>query len=107
MSYWVIAEPSIEIEGVWVGHALTYDIVSQGTSLLTALDSVAEAVEIILEDDKERGADSSLRRAPYEYWSELLDCLRDGDGPHREPGDGARFFVCVQDDGSALYWWTR
>ncbi len=104
-TYWVIAEPSIEIEGVWIAHALTYDVLSQGTSLLTAIEAVAEAVGIVLVDDEERGADPSLRRAPREYWEELFDHLPDANGPHHEPGDGTRFLVCVPADGPRLYWW--
>ncbi|MCK5642166.1 MAG: hypothetical protein KAJ19_15280, partial [Gammaproteobacteria bacterium] len=63
--------PSGDIDGVWIGHCLEVDIVSQGAvggGPESALESTLEAAAIIIECDKREGVDPFERMAPENYW---------------------------------------
>ena len=76
---WVIVEPAEDIPGVWVGHWLELDVISQGDSPQGAIDAVAEAAAMTVVDDLQRNADLSERRAPSEFWERLAHVLKHGD----------------------------
>jgi hypothetical protein len=75
---WIVLEPAESIAGVWTSHALEFDLVSQGTSADDALRMAVEAVSIVLRDDLEQGLDPYRRRAPAEYWQQLLEIQEHG-----------------------------
>lgn len=76
---WIVVEPAEDIPGVWVGHCLDFDVISQGDSPHDAIDSVNEAVAMTVVDDLHHGLDPSERRAPAEFWDRLAYVLRHGD----------------------------
>lgn len=75
---WVVVTPAEDIVGVWVAHALEFDIISQGSSPVQALESVTEAVAMAVADDLNSGLDPRDRRAPGEYWERLVHVLKNG-----------------------------
>lgn len=63
-----------ETPGVWVGHCLEVDAVSQGDGPEDTLVMVMEATAIIMEYDRRQGRDPFDRCAPAECWPpEQLD----------------------------------
>jgi predicted RNase H-like HicB family nuclease len=76
---WVMVEPAEDIPGVWVGHCLDFDVISQGDSLQNAIDSVTEAVAMTVIDDVQNGLDPGERRAPSEFWERLAQILKHGE----------------------------
>jgi predicted RNase H-like HicB family nuclease len=70
-----LIERAEDVPGEWVAHCLDFDVVMQGSSLRHAFDAVKEAVEMVVIDDLERGADPRARRAPDEYWKRLSTIL--------------------------------
>jgi hypothetical protein len=63
--------PSGDIPGVWVGHCLEVDVVSQGTKesgAAGALQMTLEATAITIEMDKRENRDPFERMAPEEHW---------------------------------------
>ena len=63
--------PSGDIPGVWVGHCLEVDVVSQGTEETGpegAFQSTLEATAITIELDRREGRDPFERQAPDEEW---------------------------------------
>jgi len=75
---WVVFRPSQQIRGVWIAHALEFDVVTQGTSLAHAIQMVQEAIAMVVADDLKHGRDPYSRRAPDKYWDELRE-LRDSE----------------------------
>lgn len=75
---WVFVEPAEDIPGLWVAHCLDFDVISQGESPKSAVDSVTEAVAMTVVDDLENGLDPNDRRAPAEFWDQLAHVLRHG-----------------------------
>lgn len=75
---WAIIQPADDIPGVWVGHCLDLDVVTQGDSPEHALRMVHEASAMTLSDDLARGAEPTARRAPHEYWRLLSKILHQG-----------------------------
>ena len=71
-SYWAVMHKS-EIQGVWVGHALDFDIVSQGYTLYHAMEVLREVVQWVIKSDEAAGFNSHDRKAPFRYWNELFD----------------------------------
>ncbi len=63
-----------ETPGVWIGHCLEVDVVSQGDGPEHALVMVMEATAITIEYDRREGRYPFRRCAPAEYWPpEQLD----------------------------------
>lgn len=63
--------PSGEIPGVWIGHCLEIDVVSQGKEgdgAESALQMTLEAAAITIEFDRREGRDPFDRMAPEECW---------------------------------------
>ena len=62
--------PATDLPGVWVGHCLDLDLVTQGPSENDALLALREAIDLVYEWDKENGLDPLLCRkpAPQEEW---------------------------------------
>lgn len=75
--FWVVVDKT-EIPGIWYAHVLELDLVTQGESVRDALVQVREAVEIIFEDDHERGLDPNRRRASPRFWTELDKHIANG-----------------------------
>ena len=76
---WVLIQPADDLPGVWVAHALDFDVVSQGDSVEHAMQMIAEAVSIVLEEDIESGDDPYARRAPDQFWERLYDVMAHGE----------------------------
>jgi predicted RNase H-like HicB family nuclease len=76
---WVVVEPAEDIPGVWVGHCLDFDVISQGNSPQNAIQSVTEAVAMTVIDDVQNGLDPGERRAPSEFWERLAQVLKHGE----------------------------
>ena len=60
-----------EPPGVWVAHCLDLDVVTQGVSLMHALDMALEATRMVLDADAGSGRNPLERRAPQKYWEKL------------------------------------
>ncbi len=63
-----IVHPADDLEGVWIGHCLELDVVSQGDGPEEALKMVMEATAITQEWYRRDGRDSWASSAPSEYW---------------------------------------
>ncbi len=72
--------PAQDVPGLWVAHCLELDVISQGNDPEHALRAIAEAVEMVVEDDLERGDDplEVRTRAPEECWITLLRVMQTG-----------------------------
>ena len=77
-SVWVIARPSKDIEGQWVGHCLEFDVISQGDSLDHAIRMVLEATRMVVVDDLQKHRDPRQRRAPEDYFETLSRVISSG-----------------------------
>jgi predicted RNase H-like HicB family nuclease len=77
--FWALFEPSKDVEGQWVAHCLSLDVVSQGNSLAHARDMLVEAVGLSIMDDIKAGR-STIKRpsAPKEYWDKLSRIIAKG-----------------------------
>lgn len=75
----LIVAPAEDIVGVWVGHCLDFDVISQGSDPHEAIEAVIEAVAMTVMDDLRAGVDPCDRRAPEEYWVRLAKVLRSGE----------------------------
>lgn len=74
-----VVTPSESIPGQWIGHCLTIDVVTQGTSIAHAFEMLEEAVLLSVEDDLGRGLDPLTRpQAPPECWKIVQDVVRSG-----------------------------
>jgi predicted RNase H-like HicB family nuclease len=76
---WMLVEPAEDIPGIWVGHCLDFDVVSQGDNPQDAIASVTEAVAMTVVDDLQNGLDPNERRAPAEFWDRLARVLKHGE----------------------------
>lgn len=76
---WVMVEPAVDIPGVWVGHSLDFDVISQGNSPQNAIEAVTEAVAMTIIDDVQHQLDPGERRAPSEFWDRLAQVLKHGE----------------------------
>jgi predicted RNase H-like HicB family nuclease len=77
-SVWVIARPSKDVEGQWVGHCVEFDVVSQGDSLDHAIRMVLEATSMVVLDDLQKHRDPRQRRAPEDYFETLSRVISSG-----------------------------
>jgi predicted RNase H-like HicB family nuclease len=79
---WAIVQPAPDLPGQWVAHCLEFDVVSQGNSMMEALEMVFEATQAVICDDLNDGRDPIVARntAPDEYRRLLKEILRDGEG---------------------------
>lgn len=93
---WALIERSPDIEGEWVAHCLDVDVVSQGTSVMHALDMLGEAVMMTIVEDLDGGSDPLLRRAPNEYFERLHKVVMSGDRVPRE-------VALAADQGNFIY----
>lgn len=75
---WIVIEPAEDIPGMWVGHCLDFDVMSQGDTPHDVIESVTEAITMTVEDDLHNGLDPSERRAPDEFWDRLAHLLKHG-----------------------------
>ncbi len=65
---WVLVTRS-DISGQWLSHCLDLDIMSQGSSIEHALESLREAMLVCIADDDEHGLNPFDRgAAPDECW---------------------------------------
>ncbi|HEX3479295.1 MAG TPA: hypothetical protein VHT91_29930 [Kofleriaceae bacterium] len=75
----IVVAPAEDIAGVWVGHCLDFDIISQGDNPNEAIEAVIEAVAMAILDDLQAGLDPCDRpRAPDEDWVRLAKVLKHG-----------------------------
>ena len=64
--------PAPDLPGQWIGHCLELDVVSQGNSASHALEMVAEAIELLAQDNVEHGRPAlEPRPAPREVYDLL------------------------------------
>lgn len=57
------------LDGQWVAHCLSWDLVSQGDTPSDAMKMLSEAIGMVIEDDQAEGSDPSERpAAPEEFW---------------------------------------
>lgn len=76
---WFTVQPADDLPGQWVAHCLDIDIVTQGTSLNHAVQTLLDAVTMTAVDDRLYGRRLIDRsRAPEEYWDVLFDIVRKG-----------------------------
>lgn len=64
----VFLTPAPDLPGMWVGHCLEVDVVSQGDSLRHAYEMTREAVELVILDDLSLGREPTQRSAPRDEW---------------------------------------
>lgn len=77
---WIVVKPAADVPGVWVSHCLTLDLISQGDSAAHALQSVNEAIQVVVVDDLLAGRDPAARGAktPAEGWAEQSRIVQHG-----------------------------
>ncbi|HET7502088.1 MAG TPA: hypothetical protein VFK02_13820 [Kofleriaceae bacterium] len=75
----IVVAPAEDIAGLWVGHCLDFDVISQGSGPHEAIEAVIEAVAMTVLDDLHAGLDPCDRRAPDEYWGRLANVLKHGE----------------------------
>lgn len=64
--------PSRQVSGQWVAHCLELDLVTQGNSEKHALEMMAEAVELVAEENVRNGLPPLVfRSAPVADWNLL------------------------------------
>ncbi len=75
----IVVAPAEDIAGVWVGHCLDLDVISQGNSATEAFEAVIEAVAMAVTDDLDADLNPLDRpRAPDEDWALLVGTLKHG-----------------------------
>jgi len=75
----VLLKPAKDLAGVWTAHCLQLDIVTQGEGFDGALNSIREALHLVVDDDLNCGLDPLERpSAPKEYWDEFSEIMRGG-----------------------------
>lgn len=68
----VLLYPSKQIRGQWIAHCLEIDLVTQGNNQEHAMEMIAEAIEIVADDNvRNGGAPLLFRSAPKEDWERL------------------------------------
>jgi len=75
---WVVVRPAEDLPDQWVAHCLDLDVVSQGNTFQQAMEMVFEASSMIVADDIVAGRDPSSRRAPENFWEELIAIVTTG-----------------------------
>jgi predicted RNase H-like HicB family nuclease len=70
-----IVLPAVDLPGQWVGHCLDLDLVTQGDSLRDAVESIGEAVDLVLES----GDVPRYKRAPQSFWDLFVSVLSEGE----------------------------
>jgi predicted RNase H-like HicB family nuclease len=70
---WLVVRRAEDVPGQWVAHCLDFDLVTQGNSMLQAMEMACDAVEIVLADDVAHNLDPYSRRAPQKVWTEFYD----------------------------------
>jgi predicted RNase H-like HicB family nuclease len=55
-----------DVPGAWVAECIPLGVVTQGDSLKHAIDMLAEAVDMVIDDDLQRGVDPLQTRAPLD-----------------------------------------
>lgn len=68
---WVLLRPAEDLAGAWVAHSLEFDVVSQGNSAEHAMEMVAEAVNMVVQDDLNDGRDPYAQQRAQR----AVDCL--------------------------------
>ncbi|HUC00407.1 MAG TPA: hypothetical protein VMS11_11325 [Solirubrobacterales bacterium] len=75
----IVVAPAEDIAGMWVGHCLNFDVISQGSNPNEAFEAVIEAVAMAVLDDLDAGLDPRERpSAPAEDWALLVDAMKHG-----------------------------
>ncbi|HEY1555814.1 MAG TPA: hypothetical protein VGF94_13340 [Kofleriaceae bacterium] len=77
-SCWMLIEPAEDVPGLWVSHCLNFDVIAQGENPLEALESLREAVTLMVSDDLLNGRDPQERVAPEEEWNKLARIMKNG-----------------------------
>jgi predicted RNase H-like HicB family nuclease len=81
-----------EIQGIWIGHCLEMDLVSQGISPGHAREMIDEAIRLVADARIADGQSPfDIRPAPPEYWAMLASAEEISEGflPYRLEGDNA------------------
>jgi hypothetical protein len=74
-TFWALFYPSEELPKQWIAHCLNLDIVTQGNSLKHAINMLLEAVQLILEDQRDI---CKYEMAPREDWKKLSKVISKG-----------------------------
>jgi len=61
-----IVTRAADVPGAWVAECIPLGVVTQGDSLKHAIDMLAEAVDMVIDDDLQRGVDPLQTRAPLD-----------------------------------------
>lgn len=77
-NFWIVVRRAPDIPGIWIAHCLDLNVLSEGESLSEAIESIPEAVAIVVGDALAAGIDPLRHRAPQHYWDDLNRLLRDG-----------------------------
>ncbi len=65
----------------WIAHAMTFDVLGDGDSPQSALQSVHDLAHTVIDDDLCWGFDPyEDRSAPEEYWGAVWKVVRDANG---------------------------
>jgi hypothetical protein len=64
-----------DLPGQWVSHCLNFDLVSQGDSASDAIDSIVDAVNLVLAE----ATASDYRMAPDYLWDQWASVLEEGE----------------------------
>src|SRR5262245_5916267 len=100
--FWAVISPSQDVPGQWVAHCLNLDVLSQGNSPEHAREMLADAVEMVINDDFHAGRDPLKRSAApkedYELLEQVLTFGKQGsfaDLARMESKTGARMVYAV------------
>lgn len=75
----IVVAPAEDIAGMWVGHCLNFDVISQGSNPNEAFEAVIEAVAMAVTDDLDAGLDPHGRpSAPPEDWELFVEAMKHG-----------------------------
>jgi hypothetical protein len=76
----VLAAQDPDSPGVWIAHCLELDVYGEAGNIAGALRSVGEAIDEVVCNDVNRGADPLLRRAPDASW-DVLEAIQESTAP--------------------------
>ncbi|MFC1641067.1 hypothetical protein ACFL5O_00035 [Myxococcota bacterium] len=75
----VLVAPAADVPGLWLAHALDWDLFGTGESIEQALESVQQAIVSAAVWDLDEGRDPGDRpAAPPECWTQIADIRRNG-----------------------------
>lgn len=73
LTAWLVLRRADDVPGQWTAHCLDFDVVTQGNSMLHAIEMAYDAVGIVLSDDQVHSRDPYSRRAPQRFWDDFYE----------------------------------